>query len=154
MSIQKLRVLIVEDSIADTKLLVHELRRAIDSVEFERVEDAEGMRLALRSRHWDLVVSDWSMPQFSALAALAIVQELALDIPFIVVSGAVGEEVAVQAMRMGAHDYLIKGNLTRLVPAIERELREAELRAAGRTCLLYTSPSPRDRQKSRMPSSA
>jgi PAS domain S-box-containing protein len=132
MPVDTLRVLIVEDSSTDAKLLINELRRAIATVEFEVVEDVEAMRAALRAKPWDLVTSDWSMPNFSALAALSVVGELGLDIPFIVLSGTVGEDVAVTAMKAGAHDYLIKGHLTRLVPAIERELREARVRAARR----------------------
>ncbi len=132
MAIQKLRVLVVEDSASDAKLLIHELRRAIESVEFERVEDADAMRAALLAQSWDAVTSDWSMPSFSGLSALALVKELALDIPFLIVSGTIGEEVAVAAMHAGAHDYLIKGQLVRLVPAIEREIREAKVRAARR----------------------
>ncbi|HWZ88967.1 MAG TPA: response regulator, partial [Polyangiaceae bacterium] len=114
MPVDTLRVLIVEDSSTDAKLLIHELRRAIATVEFEVVEDADAMRAALRAKHWDLVTSDWSMPNFSALAALSTVGELGLDIPFIVLSGTIGEDVAVTAMKAGAHDYLIKGHLTRL----------------------------------------
>jgi two-component system, cell cycle sensor histidine kinase and response regulator CckA len=132
MAIQKLRVLVVEDSASDAKLLIHELKRAIESVEFERVDDANAMRAALQAQSWDAVTSDWSMPSFSGLAALALVKELALDIPFLIVSGTIGEEIAVAAMHAGAHDYLIKGQLARLVPAIEREIREAKVRAARR----------------------
>src|SRR4051794_40854753 len=111
MAIQKLRVLLVEDSESDAKLLVHELRRGVGSLEFERVEHPDAMRAALESQLWDVIISDWSMPTFSGLAALALVGELGLDIPFIIVSGTIGEEVAVAAMHAGAHDYLIKGNL-------------------------------------------
>src|SRR4051812_22267937 len=132
MTTQRLQVLLVEDSIADAKLLTHELRRGIASLEIERVEDADGMRAALRSQPWDAVISDWTMPKFSGLSALAMVGELELDLPFIIVSGSIGEEVAVEAMRAGAHDYLIKGNLKRLVPAVEREVRDAKVRAARR----------------------
>ncbi len=132
MALKKLRVLVVEDSASDATLLVHELKRAIESVEFERVEDAHAMRAALQAQSWDAVTSDWSMPTFSGLSALALVKELELDIPFLIVSGTIGEEVAVAAMHGGAHDYLIKGQLVRLVPAIEREIREAEVRAARR----------------------
>jgi PAS domain S-box-containing protein len=132
MPIQELRVLVVEDSAADAKLLIHELKRAIESVEFERVEDAATMRAALQAQAWDVVTSDWSMPSFSGLSALALVTELGLDIPFLIVSGTIGEEAAVAAMHAGAHDYLIKGQLARLVPAIEREIREAKGRAARR----------------------
>jgi PAS domain S-box-containing protein len=132
MTLNKLRVLIVEDSSTDAKLLVRELRRTVDSVEFECVEERDTMRAALAKGGWDVVTSDWSMPHFSAEAALALVGDMGLDIPFIIVSGTVGEDAAVAAMRAGARDYLIKGNLARLVPAIERELREAEIRAARR----------------------
>ena len=132
MPIDKLRILVVEDSATDAALLVRELRRSIDQVEFERVESGEAMRLALRTQVWDVVTSDWSMPAFSGLAALGMMSELELDIPFIIVSGTIGEEIAVSAMRAGAHDYIIKGNLTRLVPAIEREQREARGRDARR----------------------
>ncbi len=130
MGIQKLRVLLVEDSATDATLLVHELRRGAECVEFERVEDTEAMGAALDAQSWDAVISDWSMPRFSGLSALALVGERGLDIPFIIVSGTIGEEVAVEAMRAGAHDYLIKGHLKRLNPAIEREIREAQVRAA------------------------
>ena len=125
----------VEDSVSDAKLLVHELRRGVDSLEFERVDCIDAMRAALDDdeRPWDVVISDWSMPSFSGLSALALVAELNLDIPFIIVSGTIGEAVAVEAMRAGAHDYLIKGNLKRLNPAIEREIREARVRAARRS---------------------
>ena len=130
--IQKLRVLLVEDSLSDARLLIHELQRGAEVVEFERVEDVQAMRAALQAQAWDAVISDWSMPKFSGLAALALVGELGLDIPFIIVSGTIGEEVAIEAMRAGAHDYLIKGNLKRLNPAIEREIREAQVRVARR----------------------
>ncbi len=133
MGIQNLRVLLVEDSESDAKLLLHELRRGVKSLEFERVEHPDAMRSALENQAWDVVISDWSMPTFSGLSALALVGELGLDIPFIIVSGTIGEEVAVQAMQAGAHDYLIKGNLKRLNPAIEREIRETQVRAARRT---------------------
>jgi PAS domain S-box-containing protein len=129
MSIEQLRVLIIEDSSTDVKLLVRELRRSIGSIEFECVEDAQSMRAALQRGKWDVVTSDWSMPRFSAPLALSIIHELGLDIPFIIVSGTIGEDAAVDAMRAGARDYVIKGNLGRLVPAIERELREAKVRA-------------------------
>jgi two-component system, cell cycle sensor histidine kinase and response regulator CckA len=132
MAIQKLRILMVEDSVSDAKLLLLELKRAVESLESERVEDADAMRAALQAQSWDVVTSDWSMPTFSGLSALALVGELGLDIPFLIVSGTIGEEVAVAAMQAGAHDYLLKGNLKRLVPAIEREIREAKVRAARR----------------------
>jgi two-component system cell cycle sensor histidine kinase/response regulator CckA len=122
--IEVLRVLLVEDSATDAKLVVRELQRTVRRVEFERVDQAEGMRVALEGKAWDVVLSDWSMPKFTALAALRILRERQLDLPFIIVSGTIGEEAAVEAMRAGAHDYVLKDKLARLVPAIERELRE------------------------------
>ncbi len=86
------------------------------------------MRAALESHTWDAVISDYVMPLFSAFTALNMLRERDLDLPFIIVSGAIGEETAVAAMKSGAHDYIMKDNLKRLVPAIERELREAEMR--------------------------
>jgi two-component system cell cycle sensor histidine kinase/response regulator CckA len=126
-----LRLLMVEDSATDAKLVVGELRRAGQLVEFERVETAETMRAALQ-RGWDVVTSDWSMPKFTAPAALAILKESGLDLPFIIVSGTIGEEAAVEAMRAGAHDYVLKDKLGRLMPAIEREVREARDRSSRR----------------------
>jgi two-component system cell cycle sensor histidine kinase/response regulator CckA len=123
-----LRVLLVEDSVNDATLIVRELRGMDCPVEHQRVEDAEGMRSALQNGSWSVVLCDWSMPKFSALSALALVKESGLDLPFIIVSGTIGEEAAVKAMRAGAHDYVLKGRLARLVPAIERELREHEAR--------------------------
>jgi signal transduction histidine kinase len=123
-----LRVLIVEDSEDDLKLLVRELKRSGYDVTFERVETPGAMTAALAGGPWDIVLSDFSLPHFSAPAALRVVNESGIDLPFIIVSGTVGEEVAVNAMKAGAHDYVMKGRLTRLAPAIDRELREAERR--------------------------
>lgn len=123
-----LRLLIVEDSEDDALLLVRELRRAAYDVGFERVDTPEAMTSALAGRTWDLVIADYSMPHFNGIEAMELLQKSELDIPFIFVSGAVGENTAVAAMKSGAHDYVMKGNLRRLVPAIERELREAEVR--------------------------
>jgi len=131
-----LRVLIVEDSEDDALLLVRALRRGGYDPTFERVETAAAMRAALDQQEWDTVLSDYSMPSFSAPAALALLQDFSiksgLDLPFIIVSGAIGEETAVEAMRAGAHDYVKKDNLARLIPAIERELRDAEVRREHR----------------------
>ncbi|MFQ5956966.1 MAG: HD domain-containing phosphohydrolase [Candidatus Brocadiales bacterium] len=123
-----LRVLIVEDSEDDAELVRHELRRSGYDPTFERIDTPKAMNAALDRQTWDIILSDYVMPHFSGLAALELLQKKGLDLPFIVVSGKIGEETAVAAMRAGAHDYIMKGNLARLVPAIERELVEAEVR--------------------------
>jgi PAS domain S-box-containing protein len=127
-----LRVLIVEDVPDDAELLVLELRRAGYDPVSERVETAAGMRAALERGGWDFILSDNSLPQFDAAAALRLLRELDVDLPFIVVSGSIGEDVAVALMKAGAHDYLLKGHLARLGAAVERELREAEHRRERR----------------------
>ncbi|MCP3677680.1 MAG: response regulator, partial [Deltaproteobacteria bacterium] len=127
-----LKVLIVEDSSDDKELMLRELRRANYVLEYERVETPDGMKKALDERAWDIVLSDYSLPCFSAPAALTILKENGIDIPFIIISGAIGEETAVESMRAGAHDFVIKGKLTRLVSVIERELREAVVRREHR----------------------
>jgi signal transduction histidine kinase/FixJ family two-component response regulator len=124
--------LIVEDSSDDAQLLVRELRKADYDVTFERVDSPEFMAAALAIQPWDLVISDYSMPQFRGTDALVLLKNSGLDIPFIFVSGTMGEDIAVAAMKSGAQDYIMKGKLRRLVPAIERELREAEIRRAQR----------------------
>lgn len=124
-----LRVLIVEDSEDDAELLAIELERGGYDVIHRRVDTQKDMELALeQSPTWDIVLADYSMPQFSALAALSLLKEWGLDLPFVIVSGKIGEDTAVAAMKAGAHDYLVKGKLARLIPAVERELREAVLR--------------------------
>jgi CheY-like chemotaxis protein len=127
----KLRVLLVEDHEEDAKLLLRHLRRAPYEVESQRVETEEQMRGAVEAP-WDLILCDYSLPRFSALAAMTVLQTSGLDLPFIIVSGVVGEEAAVAAMKAGAHDFLLKDKLDRLVPAIERELKEAEVRRQRR----------------------
>jgi PAS domain S-box-containing protein len=123
-----LRVLIVEDSEDDCLLIERELARGGFAVARDRVETAEAMNAALAQGNWDIVISDHRMPRFSSQAALKLYKEHGDDIPFIVVSGSIGEELAVAAMKAGAHDYIMKDNLARLVPAVQRELREAESR--------------------------
>lgn len=123
-----LRALIIEDSEVDCQLLKNHLARGGYEVTSERVETAEAMGAALDRGGWDIVISDHRMPHFSSLAALKLYKERGCDLPFIVVSGCIGEELAVSAMRAGAHDYIMKDNLTRLVPAVARELGEAETR--------------------------
>jgi diguanylate cyclase (GGDEF)-like protein/PAS domain S-box-containing protein len=127
-----LRVLMVEDSEDDATLTLRQLKRDGYAPSYLRVDTAKAMRAALAEGEWDIVLSDYHMPEFNAPAALQILHETASDIPFIIISGAIGEETAVEAMRGGAHDYIMKDNLARLVPAIERELREAEVRNAQR----------------------
>ena len=127
-----LRVLLVEDSEEDSLLLLRELRRGGYKLVHMRVETAESMRLALHDGAWDVVISDYRMPSFDALGALQVLHETGRDIPFIIVSGKIGEDLAVEAMKSGASDYLMKGNLARLVPVMERELREAEERRTHR----------------------
>jgi len=119
-----LRVLIVEDSEDDTELLVNQLERSGYDPIYQRVDNPAAMNTALQQQ-WDVVLADHSLPRFSATAALNLLQSKGLDLPFIIVSGCISDESAVAAMKAGAHDYLIKGNLARLGPAIERELQEA-----------------------------
>jgi two-component system, cell cycle sensor histidine kinase and response regulator CckA len=123
-----LRVLIVEDSEDDVLLVLRELRRGGYEVAHAHVETPATLQDALNRNAWDIVISDYTMPAFNALDALKILQDKRLDIPFLIVSGTIGEETAVAAMKAGAQDYLLKGNLARLVPAVERELREAQER--------------------------
>ena len=123
-----LRVLIVEDSEDDTLLVLRELRRGGYEPTYERVDTPDGMSAALNRQAWDVVISDHAMPHFSGPAALALLQARRFDLPFIIVSGTIGEDMAVAAMKAGAHDYLMKDSLARLVPAVERELREAAMR--------------------------
>jgi two-component system, NarL family, sensor histidine kinase UhpB len=128
-----LRVLLVEDSEDDALLLLRELRRGGYEPLGERVDTAEAMETALDEREWDLVIADHSMPAFSSLAALELLRSKGFaDLPFIIVSGHIGEDVAVAAMKAGAQDYIMKDNLARLNSAIERELREAESRRERR----------------------
>ncbi|HFB98857.1 MAG TPA: response regulator, partial [Bryobacterales bacterium] len=129
---ERLRVLIVEDSEDDAMLVLRELRRGGFDPEMERVDNQDELRRALRQRNWDVVITDHNMPGFSSEAALETVKETGLDVPVIIVSGSIGEDIAVAAMKTGAHDYIMKDNLKRLVPAIERELREVETRRAHR----------------------
>ena len=124
-----LRVLFVEDREKDLELLVLELRRGGFDVAHQRVETPEAFVAALDRQGWDLILCDYSLPHFSAPAALALVKDKQIDLPFIVVSGTISEEAAVEALRAGAHDFMLKSKLSRLLPAIERELHDAESRA-------------------------
>ncbi|HKQ39311.1 MAG TPA: response regulator [Verrucomicrobiae bacterium] len=129
---QPLRLLLIEDSEDDAILLLRTLKKFGYEFTHERVEAPESMRAALDNASWDIIISDYVIPGFGGLEALKIVQERHLDIPFIVVSGQIGEDSAVSAMKAGAHDYVMKDNLTRLGPAIGRELQEADVRRAKR----------------------
>jgi PAS domain S-box-containing protein len=127
-----LRVLVVEDSQDDATFVLRELKRGGFDPMSARVESLGEFSSALDERGWDVVISDHTMPGFGSLQALDLLQKKQLDIPFIVVSGTIGEEVAVKTMKAGAHDYVMKSNLARLVPSIERELRDAWSRRTKR----------------------
>lgn len=127
-----LRILIIEDSENDAFLLLRELRRLGYNVDSIRVETAEDLRSALATREWDLILCDYSLPHLDATHALKIVKSTDLDVPFIIISGTIGEENAVNALKSGANDFLVKGKYARLGPAIERELREAGVRMERR----------------------
>jgi two-component system, OmpR family, sensor histidine kinase VicK len=125
---QKLHALIAEDSEQDAALVVRQLRNGGFALSYERVESESAMAAALARQHWDIVLTDYSMPQFNAERVLALIAKSGLDIPCIVVSGAVGEETAAEVMRAGAHDLILKRNLKRLLPAITREIEAARIR--------------------------
>jgi PAS domain S-box-containing protein len=127
-----LKVLLVEDSASDAALLQRSLLQTGYAIQCKRVETAEAFEAASAAESWDIVISDFSLPQFDAPSALKILRQRDHDIPFIIVSGQIGEETAVEMMKAGANDYLMKNNLLRLAPAIERELREAHIRRENR----------------------
>ena len=125
-------VVIVEDQEDDASLMLCELRRAQFEPEFERVETEQELKAALEKGGWDIVLSDHGLPRFNSLQSLNMLNQSELDQPFIIVSGSIEEDLAVAAMKSGAHDYIMKNNLARLGPAVEREMREAETRRARR----------------------
>ncbi|MCL4470487.1 MAG: putative bifunctional diguanylate cyclase/phosphodiesterase [Sulfuricella sp.] len=129
---QPLRLLLVEDSDDDALLVVRELSRNGFAPDHTRVDTSSALRTALDDGTWDIVITDHNMPGFNSEKALAIVREKAADLPVIIVSGSIGEDIAVAAMKDGAHDYIMKDNLARLAPAIERELRDAKTRREHR----------------------
>jgi signal transduction histidine kinase len=129
---KQLRVLLIEDSEDDAILLARHLIGSGYDIEYSRLSTAGEMRDSIAAGSWDVVIADYVMPQFDALAALQILKESGLDLPFIIVSGKIGEETAVAAMKAGAHDYIMKSNLTRLGAVIERELLEAKMRSDKR----------------------
>jgi two-component sensor histidine kinase len=125
---QLLRILIIEDNENDVILILREIRKSGFSPVWETVQTAAAMRKQLSQSDWDIIISDYSLPQFDGLTALKIWKKMEPDIPFILVSGTIGEDLAVEAMKMGARDYIMKDYLKRLGPAVKRELKEAELR--------------------------
>ncbi len=127
---RKLRLLLVEDSDEDAFLLLRELERTYE-LEPRQLCRRDDLRAALEEP-WDVVIADWSMPEFSGLEAWSMVKEAGLDLPFIIVSGTIGEDIAVDALKAGVHDFMSKGKLARLVPTIERELREVSVRTRQR----------------------
>lgn len=129
---KKIRLLVIEDSEDDKELLLLHLKRGGFDIRCCQIETSDALDDALETESWDLIISDYSMPAFNGISALKMVKEAGIDTPFILISGAVGEEIAVEAMKAGANDFFVKDNLTRLIPAIERELREAENRAERR----------------------
>src|SRR5260221_4947414 len=129
---EQLRILLVEDSLNDAELVLRELTRGGLDFQSRRVQTEPDFRRELREFQPHLVISDFSMPQFSGRSALAIARESRADIPFIFISGTIGENVAVDMMKAGANDYVMKNNLARLLPALQRELRDAEVRRGRR----------------------
>jgi len=127
-----LNVLVIEDSESDTNLVIRQLKKADYAIYHERVETADEMKAALDILVWDVIIADYKLPQFNAPAALTILKKTGLDIPFIVVSGTIGEEIAVELMKSGAHDYLMKDKLIRLGPAVKREIAEVQMRQERR----------------------
>jgi len=127
-----LRLLLVEDSEDDAILLARELSKGPFDISYERVETEDSVRNAIKSNKWDLIITDHNLPMMDSKQCLSMVKSMDSDIPIIVVSGCIGEDVAVEAMKSGAHDYIMKGNLQRLLPAVTREVREAESRRARR----------------------
>ncbi len=125
---KSLRVLLIEDNEDDALLVLRELKKGGFDPVYERVETAAAMKKALKEEQWDIVLSDYKLPKFDGIQAINLLRETQLDIPLLIVSGTIGEQTAVECMRAGALDYVMKNNLTRLCPAIERELKEAQVR--------------------------
>src|SRR5689334_8720286 len=119
---QRLRLLLVEDVEDDAQLLLMQLRAGGIDPDFVRVETAEELKAALENGPWDVVFADYNLPSFTGLNALQIMQAKGMDLPFILVSGVIGEEQAVEALKAGAHDFILKGQYVRLLPALKRAL--------------------------------
>jgi response regulator RpfG family c-di-GMP phosphodiesterase len=125
---KSLRALLIDDSEDDVLLIIRELKKGGYNPIYERIETAAAMKKSLQEKQWDVILCDYKMPNFSAPSAIDLFKESNIDIPFIVISGAIGEETAIECMRLGAHDYFVKGKLSRLCPAIARELEDAKIR--------------------------
>src|SRR4030042_5066511 len=125
---KSLRVLMIEDSEDDVSLVIRELKKGGYNPVYEQAETATAMKKALREKVWDVILCDYKLPKFNGIKAIALLKETNINIPLIIVSGTIGEEIAVECMRLGAQDYIMKGNLSRLCPDIARELEEAEIR--------------------------
>lgn len=123
-----LKILIIEDSEDDTELLLHEIKKGGYNPTYVRVETANGMIESLNEQTWDFIIADYRLPDFSAPEALKVLQESGLDLPFIIISGKVEDDVAVEVLTAGAHDFIRKDNMVRLIPAIKRELGEVIVR--------------------------
>ncbi len=144
---KQLRLLMIEDSEKDVALVVEELREAGYDPVWQRVETDDALRAALHKDHWNIIISDYNMPHFDPFTALKAVKELVPDTPFIIVSGVIGEDTAVKAMKAGAHDYIMKHNLRRLAPAVERELEEAKIRLEHRQAEVARVKAEQDLQQ-------
>jgi len=125
---KSLRSLIIEDSEDDTLLLIRNLKKGGYNPVYKRVETADAMKKALKEKQWDIILCDYSLSKFNAPSAIAILKETNIDTPLIVITGAIGEETAAECMRLGAQDFIMKGNMSRLCPAIARELEDAGIR--------------------------
>ena len=125
---KSLSVLMVEDSENDALLLIREIKKGGYNAVYERVDTAAAMKKALKEKKWDIILCDYTVPGFNAPLAIDLLKETNIDIPLIVVSGTIGEETAIECMRLGAKDYILKPNLSRLCPAISRALEEAEVK--------------------------
>jgi DNA-binding NtrC family response regulator len=125
---QILRVLMIEDSADDAELILHPLKESWSKVHSLRVETVDSLQSALNSEKWDVILSDYNLPEFDAGGALTLLKENDLDIPLIIVSGCIGEETAASLMKAGAHDFVMKDSTATLVPVVQRSLLEAENR--------------------------
>jgi CheY-like chemotaxis protein len=125
---KSLHVLMVDDSEDDVLLIMRKLNKGGYNPVYERVETSAAMKKSLKKKQWDIVLCDYNMPNFSGPSAIAVLKEANIDIPIIMVSGTIGEKKAVECLRYGARDYIMKDNLSRLCPAIDRELKDAEVR--------------------------